>query len=132
MTLDELQKHATFTGLSKQQKLYVVARCLGKDKIEAAKEAWQCANDASAEASANRADRNGNIKWCIQEFQGGNLPTRDDVIKQAWEISKAASDFNHKINALKLVANLSGFEAAPPTPPTPKNDADEDFPVDEG
>src|SRR5207248_1229871 len=103
------------------------------DKIEAAKEAWQCANDASAEASANRADRNGNIKWYVQEFQGGNLPTRDDVIKQAWSIAKAAPDYTHKINALKLVSSMSGFEVGPPPSSGPKpDDGQEDFTVDEG
>lgn len=127
MTLDELKKHPIYTGLSPQQRIYVVARCLGKDTLGAAKEAWQCNNDASFEAMANRAEKNANVRWCINEFHGGNLPTRDEVIKQAWKISVAASEFKDKINALKLVADLSGFAKPDPAPPPTEDTEDETF-----
>lgn len=135
MTIEEIQKHNFYTGLSQNQKTYVVARCLGKSKIDAAKESWTCANDESAAASANRAERNRNIEWLIKEFQGGNLPTREETIKLAWEIARTASDTSHKINALKLVSSLSGFEnppAPPPTVPQEKKDDGEELFDDEG
>lgn len=135
MTIEEIQKHNFYTGLSQNQKTYVVARCLGKSKIDAAKESWTCANDESAAASANRAERNANIDWLIKEFNGGNLPTKEDAIKLAWGIAMTATEMKHRIDALKLVANISGFESAPPAAPTApqeKKDDGEELFDDEG
>lgn len=136
MTIDELKKHPVFTGLSPQQRLYVIARCLGKDTLGAAKEAWQCNNDASFEAMSNRAEKNANVRWCINEFHGGNLPTLDQVIKQAWNISVNATKPAEKIKALALVAELSGFTKPNPNPPTDPDVDDEEetfeFGTDQG
>lgn len=117
MTLDELKKHPIFTGLSPQQRLYVVARCLGKDTLGAAKEAWQCNNEASFEAMANRAEKNANVRWCINEFNGGNNPTKDEVIKRAWRIACTHEDAGKVLQALNLVSDLSGFKTKTPDAP---------------
>ena len=133
MTLDELKKHKFYCGLSDQQKVYVVGRCLGKSKAASAKEAWNCNSDASAEASANRAERNGNIRWCINEFFGGNLPTQEDGIKLAWSIANAATEFKDKLKALEIVGKFSGWAAEEPKQlPVDEEEETFEFGTDQG
>lgn len=127
MTIEEVQKHWRYCGLSKQQRLYVVARCLGKEKLDAAKEAWEHTSDESAQAMANRAERNGNIDWLIKEFRGGNLPTREDIIRQLSSVSVAAPDFKDKIAALKILCQYYPPDTQPGAPPSKPDDGDVPF-----
>lgn len=132
MTLEELQKESLFALLTKQQREFVAQRCLGEDKISAAKAAWNCTTDESAAAMANRAERNGNIRWLIQEFHGGNLPTAEDVKKLIWKTALAAEDIKDRLKALELYAKISGMHQAdvsvtPPTPGNEPDDSDEPF-----
>ena len=134
MTLDELKKHHLFTQLSRQQRIYVVARCMGQDGIAAAKEAWPLGKDgapvteASAAASANRAERHSKIKWLINEFNGGNPPTKEELIKTLWQIVTSTSEPGPRISSIKLISQLSGFEGAPVPPDTPPaDDSEENF-----
>jgi hypothetical protein len=133
MTLDELRKEGFFHQLSEGQQKFVIERCSGKKNIEAAKAAWNCESDASANTMANRAMKNANVKWLINKFLGigaaKRVPTAEELA--AWNWEKAQSVNIPPELAIKFaqnVAKIMGYESKPveKTPESP-DDGDEEF-----
>ncbi len=135
MTIEEVQKESFYQQLSDGQQKYVVARCGGKDRIEAAKSAWACTTKDSAKAMASKTDRNANVAWLLNRFLGvgaaRRVPTKEELAAWNWEKAQRVEDPGLSIKFAQNVARIMGYEQRPAEttpPPTPRpNDGDEPF-----
>lgn len=131
MTLDDLQKHPAFVGLSDQQKDFTLLVCRGTDKVRAAQQAWQCKDDRSARAMANAALRKSKVGWLIEQFQGTkHIPTRDEVAGQCWEWAMSpTTESAERAKFVKLAVDILGYAVKALEAPaaTPVEDGDEPF-----
>lgn len=133
MTLDELKKESFYQQLTDGQKTYVVERCQGKNRIEAAKTAWTCKDDASARAMANKREKNANVTWLINKFLGVGAsrcsPDIDELRDWLWEKSKGCDDPKVAYDYVKLFVEVSGYKTKPTDPavkPPPSRDDSND------
>lgn len=134
MTLDELKQEGFYQQLSEGQQKFVMARCGGAEKKEAAKIAWSCTTDASATTMAHKAMKNANVKWLINSFLGtgaaNRVPSAEELAAWNWEqATRAGMDPALSIKFAANVSKIMGYETrpgeAPPKPPA--DDGDEEF-----
>lgn len=132
MNIDDIKRHSNYKQLSPQQQVFVIARCEGKEKIEAAKEAWNCKSDESAEASANRALRNPRIEWLLGKFYGdAPVPTREELVSDLYRRAKGMGDREY-VAAFQLITEIMGWKFKPaeaPAQATSEASMDEDFEI---
>lgn len=127
ITREDVIADPAFVRLSTQQQEFVrTIIANGRDKVAAAKASYQCKDDRSADALANRALRNKIINRLVSNYYGETpeeqLPTREEFQKVLWQKAQAARDDADSLRFLALYARVSGleFKASDPTkPPTP-------------
>lgn len=118
MTIDELKRESFYQQLSDGQQKYVLARCGGKDRLEAAKAAWNCSTGASAKAMAYKADQNVNINWLISRFLGvgaaRRTPDREELIAYFWDRMQKNNCSDADAYRMGLaIADLSAYRTKP-------------------
>ncbi len=73
MTLEQLQQHVLFRGLTSQQKQFVLTYCTsGGNKIEATKASYNVTTDKSVNAIASKVLKKPEIKMLLDSFFGNS------------------------------------------------------------
>lgn len=125
MTGPEVFQSPQFAQLSIQQRTFLKEMCSnGWDKLEAAKKAWNCKNENSANAQANRAMRHPVISQLIALIDPAkSRMTKDEALQLAAKHARTATEVADVVKCLQLIDKWEGWSAAPP-PPDPAESGD--------
>lgn len=112
MTTDELKAHTLWKLLGPREQVFLLAYLESEGDVEkAAKASYSPANPTATSSLVRRLLSKDAISTLVSIIDGEDIPSRESLIRVAWQIAKAASSDQTRLDAIQTVARLQGLTA---------------------
>ena len=114
MTIEQLKRNSLFKLCSAKEQVFLIRYAeTERDTLQAIKDAYGYTQNLQAARMSLRLQNKPILRRLLMILDGEHLPTREEVISEAWNLAVSSESENIKRDCIDLTADLSGFKSNP-------------------